>query len=378
MREEQRTVLRLLEEGKITAQEAEALLKALLDGSEPAERGSKPQTDPWVRVEKMGEDFASKVEVAAERFSRSIEHNLGDKLSKLPKVLARLPFIGQGERQEFTSVVRGKVGAGEFVPIEISNANGSIQVQGWEEDDYQLTVIQRLRGDDRELASSRLFALGWEDGAEREDFRLTVPNLGDLSVTLNLLVPKERMYEAKLQAQNGSLRIENLKACKVTTGTVNGSTKLYSLEADTISGEGGNGPCEMKDVRARLIKHSLGNGSYRALVSAAKVDLVTTNGSLNVSVLDVPGRADYKLRTTNGAINVSLPPQTDWGLSLELRTSVGRISTDVGSLEITGQERQAGGWLLTGHSIDYADKHDRLDLDASSTSGSIVISTRES
>ena len=58
MSEEQRIVLRMLEEGKITAQEAEALLKALSEGAKHAEREPKAQTDPWVRVEKMGEDFA--------------------------------------------------------------------------------------------------------------------------------------------------------------------------------------------------------------------------------------------------------------------------------------------------------------------------------
>ena len=85
-------ILRMLEEGKITAEEAEALLTAL--GSKTDFSGSESQEDPWTRLEKMGEDFASKVEVATERFSRSIEHSVGDKLNKLPKILARFPFLG--------------------------------------------------------------------------------------------------------------------------------------------------------------------------------------------------------------------------------------------------------------------------------------------
>lgn len=377
MSEEQRIVLRMLEEGKITAQEAEALLKALSEGAKHAEREPKAQTDPWVRVEKMGEDFASKVELAAERFSRSIEHNLGDKLSRLPKVLARIPFLGQGESQEFTSIVRGTVGAGEVIPIQIINASGSVHVQGWDEEEYQLTVVQRLRGGDQELPSSRLFALDWEDGVERADLRLSVPTLGDASVSLHLMVP-ERKYDIELESQNGSLRLENLNAAQVRICTVNGTARLYTLRADSISGEGGNGACEMKDVAAKAIDYRLGNGSYRLAISASEVDLVTTNGSVNVRVLDVEGQSHYGLRTTNGTISVSLPARTDLGLDLDLQTSVGRISADARSLKITSQERQAGGWLFKAHSIDYAEHADRLDLDASSTSGSIVISARES
>ena len=267
MSEEQRIVLRMLEEGKITAQEAEGLLKALSEGAKHAEREPKAQTDPWVRVEKMGEDFASKVELAAERFSRSIEHNLGDKLSRLPKVLARIPFLGQGESQEFTSIVRGTVGAGEVIPIQIINASGSVHVQGWDEEEYQLTVVQRLRGGDQELPSSRLFALDWEDGVERADLRLSVPTLGDVSVSLHLMVP-ERKYDIELESQNGSLRLENLNAAQVRICTVNGTARLYTLRADSISGEGGNGACEMKDVAAKAIDYRLGNGSYRLAISA--------------------------------------------------------------------------------------------------------------
>jgi DUF4097 and DUF4098 domain-containing protein YvlB len=40
-------ILRMLEEGKITAEEAEALLNALGDGEGSTE--SEPQEDPWVR-----------------------------------------------------------------------------------------------------------------------------------------------------------------------------------------------------------------------------------------------------------------------------------------------------------------------------------------
>lgn len=377
MREEQRMILRMLEEGKITAEEAEALLKALGDGLKSSESESEPQEDPWVRLEKMGEDFASKVEVATERFSRSLEQNVGDKLSKLPKILARFPFFGYEESQEFQSVVRGQVGPGEVIPIGFSNANGSIRVEGWSEDDYQLTVVQRLRGSDRELLSTRLFDVGWMDGAERTDFRLTVPSLGDVSISLHLMIPEDRMYEVEMLSQNGSLRVENIKGTNLKLDTVNGSTYLHSVKAHNIRGEGGNGSCEMKDVEAKVICHTLGNGSYRVSVSAGDVDLLTTNGSVNVRVSNVQGVSSYRLRTTNGAIKASLPQEADLGLALDLLTSVGRISTEVNALEISRQERQGGGSVLTAHSVDYSGKTDKLDLEASSTSGSIVVSTRE-
>lgn len=378
MHEERRMILRMLEEGKITAEEAEALLKALGESAKPPEAEAENQEDPWVRLEKMGEEFASKVEIATERFSRSLEASVGDKLGRLPKILARFPFFGYEEEQEFTSVIKGSVGPGEVIPVAINNANGPIKVQGWSEEGYQLTVTQRMRGGDREHLSTQIHDIGWEDGAERTDFRLTVPILSDTSLSLRLMVPQERMYEVKLQSQNGSLRIQDLKGTNLKLDTVNGSTHLHSISAHTIRGEGGNGSCEMKDVEANLVRHSLGNGSYKVSVVAADVELLTTNGSVNVRISDVKGVTRYNLRTTNGSIKVSVPHQEGLGLALDLQTSVGRISQDVDTLEIARQERQGGGSVFVAHSVDFAGKKDKLDLEARSTSGSIAVSTRDS
>lgn len=375
MQQEQRIILRMLEEGKITAEEAEALLNALGDGPGPSQ--SEPQEDPWARLEKLGEDFASRVEVATERFSRSLEHKtegLGDKLNRLPKILARFPFLGHEESQEFTRVVRGDVGESELIPIELSNSNGLIRVQGWSEDYYQLTVVQRLQGRDRELLRSRLFDLDWVDGAKRDDFFLAVPaSRGEGSVALHLMIPEKYAYQVKLSSQNGSLRVENLKCSTITLDTTNGSTVLRSIRCDTVEGQVGNGSCEMEGVEAKLIRHRLGNGSYRLSVSARDVDCITTNGSVSLRVAEVHEDSSYRLLTTNGSINVSLPPPGNVGVSLNLQTSVGRVSTSLGGLETIKQERMGGGALLVARSTGFTEKSPNVVLEASSTSGSITV-----
>ncbi len=174
MQQEQRLILKMLEEGKITAEEAEALLNALTDGHS-AEQGG-PQEDPWVRLEKLGEDFASKVEAATERFSRSLEHRteggLSEKLIKLPKIFARFPFVNYEQAHEFTQVLRGgRMGVENGVgSIALDNFNGPLQVEGWAEDGWQLIVTQRLRGGkDRDAVRGRLFSpsgpMGGRSGA---------------------------------------------------------------------------------------------------------------------------------------------------------------------------------------------------------------------
>ncbi|HHT42994.1 MAG TPA: DUF4097 family beta strand repeat protein [Firmicutes bacterium] len=372
MQQERRMILRMLEEGKITAEEAEALLNALGDGEGSTE--SEPQEDPWVRVEKMGEDFASKVEVAVERFSRSLEHNVSDKLTKLPKILAKFPFLGFEESQEFTQVVRGPVAAGDVISIDLSNVNGPLRLQGWSEDYYQLTLVQRLKGRDRELLRSRLYEVDWADNALMTEFKLDIPSFMDRTISVHLMVPEGRTYAVTLMSQNGSLRVENLKGTTVSLESINGSVELRSVQARSIEGTAHNGACEMDGVEAEEIRHELGNGSYRMSVSARVLDLVTTNGTINLRVPEVQGSSSYRLRTTNGSVNVSLPARMDLGAALNLQTSVGRVSAELGSLEITHHERQGGGAVLQARSHNYDSLADKVDLEATCVSGSITVS----
>ena len=68
-------------------------------------------------------------------------------------------------------------------------------------------------------------------------------------------------------------------------------------------------------------------------MSAPAVDLMTTNGSMKVKLLNVHGSAHYRLRTANGSVKVNLPEQADLGVALDLESSVGRVSAEVDSLE---------------------------------------------
>lgn len=377
MQQEQKLILKMLEEGKITAEEAEALLNAIGEG--PSVTESEPQEDPWVRIEKMGEEFASKVEVATERFSRSLEQKaegFGDKLHKqLPKILAKFPFFSYEENQEFTTVVRGTVTPKEKIPINLSNANGPIRVQGWSEEYYQLTVVQRLRGRDRESARSRIFDVKWADGEEREDFILVVPgSQNDGSISLHLMVPENLLYEVKLTSQNGSLRLENLRGTEFMVDTTNGSALLKSIKGARVEGQGSNGSCEMEGVEAAVVRYRLGNGSYRLAVLSSDLKCRTANGSVNVRLPEIHGDNNYELRTTNGSITINLPTHKDVDLALQLETSVGRISSEVEGMEIVQQQRQGGGGIFEARSTDRTPKTARLALKASTTSGSIRVS----
>ena len=93
MYEERLLILKMVESGKITAQEAVELLEAL---EEEAPRQAKSD-DVWRRIEKQSEELARKIERAAERFSQSVEARLEDsgipeQLGNIQRWFTKLPF----------------------------------------------------------------------------------------------------------------------------------------------------------------------------------------------------------------------------------------------------------------------------------------------
>ncbi|HHY10754.1 MAG TPA: DUF4097 domain-containing protein [Firmicutes bacterium] len=376
MQEEQRIILKMLEEGKITAAEAEALLNAL--GEREAEGEGGRQEDFWARLEKQGEEFAEKVESAVERFYRSLESKTEalatDKLAGIPKILARFPFIEFEEAHEFIQVFRGEL-AGDLtvVPTALSTFNGSIKVRGWSEGGYQLTVTQRLRGKDRELARKRLHYIDWVDGETRQDLNLEIPALDGATVSLELMVPRSRLYAVDLQSHNGSLQITDLQGTALELETSNGSALLRQVKGESVFGKTNNGSCQMDRVEADSIQYRLNNGSYRLRVQAGEFDCTTTNGSVNLQLLAGQGDSTYTVRTTNGSIAVKLPSLAETGVNVDLRAAVGRVTADLGPLEISQKERGGGGGLLVARTFNYADQGKKIALKASSSSGSISV-----
>ena len=153
MNEERLLILKMVEEGRITAQEAVELLEVMEGAGDSKEAKTD---DVWRKIEKQGEEFAQKIERAAERFSRSIENKLDsgltDHLANLPQLLSKIPFLRNitEENHKFTQEYSGTFGMDlAEIPIELKSTNGAITIEGWDKDHYKLIVTQIIRAKER-------------------------------------------------------------------------------------------------------------------------------------------------------------------------------------------------------------------------------------
>ncbi len=379
MNEEQKLILKMVEEGKITADEAAALLEAV-GQDEPKTASPDDENDVWEKLSKQGDEFAHKVEHAADRFSKSLEAKLeggmAERLSSLPKLLSKIPFVLGAEQHEFTQEFSGTFAAdADALPVRLSTTNGRIEVNGWEQDHYKLTVIQRVRGKDRDTARGRMIEIPLAEGAaDARDLVLAPETSSEVTISYQLFLPKKNPYEIVLTTSNGRIQTAYVNARSVVVDTTNGGIELRQIRAGSVEARTNNGSNVLDYVEAETIKQESGNGSLRQAALARETYCRTTNGSVKVSPLGIlPQNSTMQLITTNGSVRCSLPRAANTGCSVEAVTAVGNVTVDIDGFESI-QERSASSKRVVGRTIGYEDAPSRLAINARTSSGSVVVS----
>lgn len=385
MTEERKLILRMVQEGKITPDEAEALLDALKDSEEEGSdakvtREDDREEDFWVKIEKQGEELSQRIESASEKFSRNLEAKLegglSEKLSKIPKLLAKIPRAMVGEVFEFPREYTGHFAEDlAQIPVQLRTTNGKIWVSGWEEDHYKLEVVQKIRASDLESARHKQITL--DLGDELQDVTelvLDPPQVSNVTISYRLYLPRKKPYRLGLYSTNGSIILENLIGDEVTISTTNGSTSIRQVRADRVKVSGSNGSSKLDYVEAKKITQTTSNGSITNTSIASELDCHTTNGSITLNLLAVTEPENMvSLSTTNGSVRCYVPRSPEIGYGINARAAVGKVGVTLDGFT-TDQVGVGAGKRVNGETVDFSEKSKRVRLEADTSSGSISIS----
>lgn len=395
MKDERMIILTMLQEGKITTEEAYDLLEALALSQEASREGLADQWDEVkVRLERAGEVVEEQVEKAREKIEEgihevrvrldaardkaasgaapiegvedvviSVERGFSQFAKELPEALGRLlnftlgPFAGHTVEH----VYEGQFGDGvEEATVLVETRNGSVKWETWDEPGYKVVVTSKVRAETEEAARERAAnAVHWE--ATEEGFRLSAIDRSDISSSVAVMLPKSVRCKLDTETRNGSIRVNDLQLTAVDLRTVNGSIRLEDVDAD--------------EVRATTV-----NGGVRVRGAVKELHGETTNGSIDARLEErghdgFVSQADWHLDTTNGSVRVAVPTGDDIGYSVNLRTVSGRVKVGLPGFIISdgvGTRRKVS-WQSEG----MADKPRRIDLSVETVHGSVVVNAAD-
>ena len=326
MRQDRLEVLKMLAEGKISAEEAEMLLRALDEAAAPDE-----QTDTEDENPKQGKDFVQEMTGIFQEVGREIEGEVSKAIKSVqrPDIQKVVNEVVDQVKSSVSEVVdsvsdvtdiadeddekrRVKQQLDVFEGTGITNidaqtANGRIALEGSDRDGVTVRAWKEVRG---RRAVVEEFAEQVEIYAEQIGDELRVftehpppPRGVNLAVRYAIETPRE--VDVNLRTVNG----------KVEIGGISGSIDATTVN-DVIKLEGDKGP-----IRARTT-----NGSVRAKIGSLTEDaeFSTTNGTIGVEVHRCVG--SVTALTTNGSMDLTLP--ADFAGQLDAEARRGRVHSD--------------------------------------------------
>jgi DUF4097 and DUF4098 domain-containing protein YvlB len=342
MRQDRLEVLKMLAEGKISAEEAEMLLRALDEADAPEE-----ETDTEAEKPKQEKDFVQEMTEMFQDVGREIEVEVSNAIKsvKLPDVKKVVDEVVDQVKSSVSEAVdsvsdivdvdgeevdeKRKVkqqldvfnGTG-IAKIDAQAANGRITLEGSDRDGVTVRAWKEIRG---KRAVTAEFAEKVGIYAERVGDELRIftdhpppPKGVNLSVRYAIETPRE--VDVNLRTVNSKIEVSGISGA-IDATTVNGALEL----------EGETGP-----IRARTTNSSI-KAEIGLLTEGAEFS--TTNGSIVVKVDYCVG--SVAALTTNGSIGLILP--ADFAGQLDAEARRGRVHSDFPVLVIGKIKSQLKG-----------------------------------
>jgi len=306
MNKERAQILRMLDEGKITAEEANQLLLAF-------KKAGASRAEEWKSQERWSFfDWIASLFGAGDSFSEELDWTLD---------------------------------GAEVSSISARTDNGSISLGG--SDREQVTVRARKKVRAPTEAAAKEFARQVQIHVERNGNEVHIykehprPPLGT-SVCVSYEISSPRDVDADLCTSNGAIRIHEVDG-EIEAVTSNGAIELQG-GAGTVNLRTSNGGIQLQDAKGH-VHADTSSGKIEASVGQLEEGVFSTsNGSITVGVRD--GNAPLTAKTSNGSIHVALP--ANFSGQLDARTTNGRVRSELPVSMAEGTKNRLVGQIGEG------------------------------
>ena len=358
MNEERSTILRMLHEGKINLEEAEALLDALEESDRgEASEGANAGHDDSTRKKSTGSSKRMEFDFDFSGMQRDISETVNDVLEGVRESLNQGSNFGQwvdntfgAAKSEDTRILSHP--ADGLEKLVVRNARGHIKLKGVEAESINVRAHITVWGPDETTAAEAAAALELKPREEGNQLVLEARLPGEsrakrFKVDYELEVP--RSLSPVLSSLSGDISVEDagkrssLKSKSGSLSALNqqGGAELKSISGDirVLKAEGEmdlttiSGGISISDTSGQLLLKTKSGRIDASEITSQNIESRSISGAVRVAVaLEAGGKA--VVRSTSGRIDFKVPQTVQARISA--RSVSGKISND---LHLIGEER---------------------------------------
>ncbi len=331
MNEEKKRILKLVEEGKITASEALSLLELLEDEQKQQavkEEEIKKELSTIV-VSDEGEEKSDQAEKKVASAKEMIFDFMDTVMAKVKDL-----DLNFSKHAEVSHIFHDS--SADFKDISIEAAYGDVEIAAWDEpgvkveceakvyrteesDEARKLLLQEVTFDVKEGKLSFLVGQKW------------------MKVNSRLFVPREQYDSVRVRLLNGSISAAGIQAEKFKAKTANGKISLSEVKGSKADLETANGNIELNGTIFNEVQCETINGTINSSGSFHDADLETFNGLISVQNMNGDARV-LKAKSTSGSVKITLPEEV--GAKGEVKANLGGIHVDVQGMRIIEEKTE--------------------------------------
>jgi len=411
MANEKMMILKMLEEGKISAEDAAKLL-ATADAPRPAAAGQVPPrpasggytapsgssydsaprsnspTPPksGSSVEDMGKKFdeivkkveptikkvtetvVEKTASAADSISKSLSSH-GEKRASVapssstyfpqaPKPAAPARFGTGSGTEEMIEILVRQNGA----ELNLSGLNGQVLVKGYNGDKISAKIYTVAK---RAGAKAELAVLGnkYYLAYDENDFE---------RVCIDAFVPETMFDSIRIATVNGDISAATLSTTFLQVDNMNGTTEISGIKAQNIAVESNNGALRLADSAA----HTAAIENFNGTISISKIDIAnfkaaTFNGAVDMQIAGFEAYDHYNwhVETSNGKLTMILPSYNTLAYHIKGHAALDNVKLGLVGMNYLRNEKS----FVEAKSINYDGAMKKVDMALFTSNAPLVV-----
>lgn len=393
--EEKLLILKMLEEKKISSDEAAKLLAALDEEpkQEPTDNYKKYQKNNFAeeaakvrnRVNDWKKEFKNNYNQAD--FDNMID-DFANKAEKIGKNVASTTF---GIVDKIIDSVGSFVDTNSFnifgtcqtvqknfeafpkdnATLEIQGFNGPVTVK--KQLDQKVTIITRIKSPAPN--GEGIVAFSDEEG----NISLKVINSAlNVSVSHEVFIPQNKFKLIKIESSNGKIYVEDSLSEEFTAVTKNAHIELMGVNSDKLSVNTKNGRVQLSYIIGEKVEINTTNAVIDIKhIKAEDISAVTINGRItleNAQNSDVDKDLNMYLKTSNGGIKVNMNDMDNRVYKVKAHASNGSINLLIPEITYHNVNRTgSAGSFVEAESKDYCAAASKVNITGETMNGQIEI-----
>ncbi|MEK3887909.1 DUF4097 domain-containing protein [Bacillus sp. FSL K6-3431] len=351
MNEERKKILGLVQDGKLSAQEAIILLEALEKDEkmqEPSESDKKVDENTGAETNKTDTKKESTSDNSQSNGEQSSENqkddtfysqleNAGERIFDfVNNALHKIKHIDFQFNQSVDIPHTFQQTDNEIEKIDIDIANGPMRIVAWDQADVRIECQAKVyRSDDREEA--RKYFLDNTIFSIENGLLCFATQSKWMRVETVVYIPKKEYKKITIRIFNGGLTGEDIQSELLTVKTTNGKVELAKLEGKKFEVDTVNGQINVKDSKVDEIEAETVNGTVDVSGIFQVAELQSFNGNITCT-LPKTGAKRIEAKVVTGNINIYVPEGAT--IDGDVRSNLGSYKLDLEGINVSHEKKE--------------------------------------